>query len=112
MRANEQGPHLKHKVARHNQALNHSLAMSNRDMASRAASIALRESSARVPAEVEMKAIASIVELSSVSVSAPRRVDRNSKVEPARPKRTARVDAVQARRQEPARLEAWPLSLS
>jgi hypothetical protein len=86
--------------------------MSGRDMALRAASMALREASARVPAEVERKAIASIVELPSVSVSVPRRVDRNSKVEPTRPKRTARVDAVQARRQEPARLNAWPLSLS
>jgi hypothetical protein len=86
--------------------------MFSRDIALRVASFALRESSARVPAELEMKAIASIVELPSVSVSAPRRVDRNSKVEPAGPKRTARVNTVQARRQEPARLEAWPLSLS
>jgi len=33
VRAKEQGPHLKHKVVRHNQVLNHSLAMSSRDMA-------------------------------------------------------------------------------
>jgi hypothetical protein len=73
--------------------------------------MALRESSARVPAEVEMKAIASIVELPFVSVSAPRRVDRNSKVEPARPKRTARFDAVRRDARNPQD-SAWPLSLS